>query len=306
MGKPGARRGNSYRYRSRRNGHRTHDRTAKDCAVAYGNPTTFVKLFDRVARMERRTKDGTIPLSSSSPSKPPSSSQAGPTPNAATMEEESHLGAVEVRLPDQKQSGRNLSQKTPSNDRRPPQTNDRRRLHQDALPYDYGGGKKGATVRPNLIIIPKWTPASNQRYHHVSKGKVTTFTRKLGVTLSRSHDRHVLDSSKTHRFRWDSLSGSQKMEDRSNANMRIFKDPLPDHASGSKEIPINALEVDEPPSHPRYHSGDHDKVLRIASSRTICNRYQKRSLCFYFPPKKEKSRRSIEQQLKCRRLTKLN
>ena len=57
------------------------------------------------------------------------------------------------------------------------------------------------------------------------------------------------------------------MEDRSNANMRIFKDPLPDHASGSKGIPINALEVDEPPSHPRYHSGDHEKVLRIASSR---------------------------------------
>ena len=53
----------------------------------------------------------------------------------------------------------------------------------------------------------------------------------------------------------------------SNANMRIFKDPLPDHASGSKGIPINALEVDEPPSHPRYHSGDHEKVLRIASSR---------------------------------------
>lgn len=47
-------------------------------AVAYGNPTTFVKLFDRVARMERRTKDGTIPLSSSSQpsSKPPSSYQA--------------------------------------------------------------------------------------------------------------------------------------------------------------------------------------------------------------------------------------
>ena len=33
------------------------------------------------------------------------------------------------------------------------------------------------------------------------------------------------------------------MEDRSNANMRIFKDPLPDHASGSKEIPINALNL---------------------------------------------------------------
>ncbi len=66
-----------------------------------------------------------------------------PTPNAATMEEETQMGAVEVRLPDQKQSGRNLSQKTPSNDRRPPQTDDRRRLHQDArVPYDYGGGKK--------------------------------------------------------------------------------------------------------------------------------------------------------------------
>ena len=134
-------------------------------AVAYGNPTTFVKLFDRVARMERRTKDGTIPLSSSSQpsSKPPSSYQArkkttkaAATPNAATMEEESQMGAVEVRLPDQKQSGRNLSQKTPSNDRRPPQTDDRRRLHQDArVPYDYGGGKKGATVRPDRIIIPK-------------------------------------------------------------------------------------------------------------------------------------------------------
>ena len=31
-------------------------------AVAYGNPTTFVKLFDRVARMERRTKDGDYSL----------------------------------------------------------------------------------------------------------------------------------------------------------------------------------------------------------------------------------------------------
>ena len=120
-------------------------------AVAYGNPTTFMKQFDRVARMERRIKDGTIPLSSSSQpeSKPPSSSQArkkttkaAATPSAATMEEESQVGAVEVRLPDQKQEGRNLSHQTPSNDRRPPPmivegvTDDAR------VPYDYGGGQQ--------------------------------------------------------------------------------------------------------------------------------------------------------------------
>ena len=72
------------------------------------------------------------------------------------MEEESQMGAVEVRLPDQKQSGRNLSQKTPSNDRRPPQTDDRRRRNQDArVPYDYGGRRGNSpNQRPDYPPLP--------------------------------------------------------------------------------------------------------------------------------------------------------
>lgn len=44
------------------------------------------------------------------------------TPSAATMEEEIQVCAIEVRLPDQKQSRWKLSQKTPSNDHYPSQT----------------------------------------------------------------------------------------------------------------------------------------------------------------------------------------
>ncbi len=48
--------------------------------------------------------------------------------------------------------------------------------------YDYGGGQQSQSKAglSSPTHIHKWTPASNKRYHHVPKGKVTTFTRKLG------------------------------------------------------------------------------------------------------------------------------
>lgn len=83
----------------------------------------------------------------------------------------------------------------------------------------------------------------------------------------------------------------------SNANMRIFKDPLPDHASGSKGIPINALEVDEPPSHPRYHSGKVEIMRRVDVIELLAGEEGDRTSSKLSkevapPPKKDKSRRS--------------
>ena len=83
--------------------------------------------------------------------------------------------------------------------------------------------------------------------------------------------------------------------------MRIVKDPLPDHASGFKEIPINALEVDEPPSHPRYHSGKVEIMRRFFESLIAGEEGDRTSSKLSKevapPPKKEKSRRSISPQV---------